>query len=84
MRLTQNPTFRRAIIPWYDSEPACYIMGSLMALVVIFSLTGIYTAGLTREYHSYIWVPILLFILSATVCIIITVRLVSHYIDHHT
>lgn len=83
MRLTQNPTFRRVIIPWYDSDPACYIMSGLMALVAVFGLTGIYTAGVTQEYHSYIWVPILLFLLSTTVCIIVTVRLIRRYVDRH-
>ena len=34
MRLDPNPMFRRIITPWYDSNPACWILLAAMLLEI--------------------------------------------------
>ncbi|MGD9213020.1 MAG: hypothetical protein PVI90_19710 [Desulfobacteraceae bacterium] len=73
---SQNPLFRRVIIPWYDAEPVCYFILIFMAAVIIFSLTGIFEANSTPEYKKHLWIPLLLFCMSFVVFISTILRLV--------
>jgi hypothetical protein len=79
MRLEKYPVFRKIIVPWYDSETLCFILTFLMFLVFLFSVEGILVAGEKTEYLGYVWVPILLVVMSGTVIISITIRLVRRY-----
>ena len=38
------PLFRRAIVPWYDSDAVCYAVVTLMAMVSLFGIVGIVAA----------------------------------------
>ncbi len=73
---TQNPLFRRVIIPWYDTEIACYFAVVFMAGVIAFSVAGIKEANSTPEFHQHIWIPIILLIMSVVVFISTLFRLV--------
>jgi len=81
MRLDQNPVFRKVIVPWYDSETVCLIVIVCMGGVVIFGFTGIAVARDNLIYLKHIWVPILLVLMSASVIVSITIRLVKRYLQ---
>jgi len=79
--MNPSPVFRRAILPWYDTNPACIGVLVLMAAVCLFGLEGIRIAGKMEPSHGYIWVPILLVVLSGCVCVSIIFRMVKRYRD---
>lgn len=73
---SKSPLFRRVIIPWYDTEPVCFFTLFFSAIIVIFSLAGIYEANTTPEFQPYIWVPIFLLIMGIAVFISTLIRLI--------
>jgi len=75
MRFDQNPLFRRAIIPWYDSNTLCIIVIVLMFFVFLFSVAGILVAFENIDYRNCLWLPELLIILSGSVFILTSIRL---------
>ena len=79
MRIDQHPLFRKAIVPWYDSEAACAITIFLMFLVFSFGCIGIFVAREAIEYQKHVWVPILLVVMSGSVIISTTIRLIKRY-----
>lgn len=74
---SQNPLFRRVIVPWYDTEPICYFTLVFMVGVILFSLAGIFEAKSVPQYQQYLWIPILLFIMSIVVFVSTIMRLVT-------
>jgi len=83
MRLDQNPIFREAIVPWYDSETACYVVTAFMLLVFLSGIIGIYTVLSIVEYHEYIWVPAILVIMSGWVIVSTSIRLIKRYVNKY-
>ena len=81
MRLDQNPVFRKVIVPWYDSETVCLIVVVCMGVVVFFGFTGISVARDNLFYQKHIWIAILLVLMSGSVIISTTVRLVKRYLQ---
>jgi hypothetical protein len=79
MRIDQNPLFRKVIVPWYDSESACYIVIFFMVLVFLFGFAGISATRENIAYHEYVWVPVLLVLMSGGVIISTTIRLIKRY-----
>ena len=79
MRLGQNTLFRKAIVPWYDSETACLIVIVFLVVVLLFGLVGISVARGNVEYHEHMWVAVLLAVLSGAVIVSTTVRLFKRY-----
>mgnify|MGYP006310617453 CR=1 FL=1 len=79
--MNPSPVFRRAILPWYDTNAACIGILILAAAVLLFGIEGIRVAGQTETYQAHIWVPILLVILSSGVGVSILFRLVKRYRD---
>ena len=79
MRIDQNPLFRKVIVPWYDSESACYIVIFIMVLVFLFGFAGISGTRENIAYHEYVWVPVLLVLMSGGVIISTTIRLIKRY-----
>ena len=68
--------FRKAFIPWYDTEPAMLLTLVFAVVVLLFSITGV-AAGLdTPRYSSYIWVPCVLGVLALIVTISTLMRLI--------
>ena len=68
--------FRKAFIPWYDTEPAMLLTLAFSVAVLLFSIIGV-AAGLdSPRYDDYIWIPGLLGALSLTVTISTLIRLV--------
>jgi len=81
MPLNQNPVFRQVIIPWYDSQKVCYLFIIIMFFTFLFGLMGILVAGEITEYKKYLWVPLLITLLSAGVMVSTTTRLIKRYIN---
>ncbi len=79
MPLDQNPLFRKVILPWYDTEKACYAVIVFMLLVFLFGIAGILEASEKTEYNEYIWVPVLIVVMSAGVIVSIAIRLIKRY-----
>lgn len=79
MRLDENPVYRKVIVPWYDSETACFIVIVFMFLVFLFGFLGISIARETVEYHEHIWVPVFLVVMSGFVIVSTTIRLIKRY-----
>ena len=79
MRLHKNPVFRKVIVPWYDSETAGLMVIVFMLLVFLFGLAGIAVARDSVEYNGYIWLPVLLMIMSGGLMLSTTIRLIKRY-----
>ena len=84
MRLDQYPVFRRVIVPWYDSEMACLILIVLMSLVFILGFAGLSVAQENEIFQGYLWVPVLVMLLSGIVVASITVRLIKRYLHRYS
>lgn len=68
--------FRKAFIPWYDTDLALLITLIFVLIVLLFSLAGVAAALDTPRYHDFIWVPCLLGTLSLAVTISTLIRLI--------
>ncbi len=82
MRLDlRNPVYRKVYVPWWDSEVACLLVIIFMFVVFLFGMLGISVAHESLEYRPFIWVPVLIVILSATVILTTTIRLIRRYLS---
>ncbi len=75
MQLDQNPFFRKAITPWYDSNFACWTLIISMMGVFAFAILGILEGIASPEFHRHIWFPSLLGGLSLFLVIKVFLRL---------
>ncbi len=81
MRREKSPVFRRAIIPWYDSNRVCWIVVSFTLATAVFSAVGIFAALEEPAYQNYFWLPLLLLLLSTGIAVSTLVRMFRRYID---
>ncbi len=79
-----KPVYRKVISPWYDSEPLCIWIIALMLVVFLFACAGISVAGSHPLWSSYIWVPILLAVLSFWVLFTTSLRLIKRIMDRRS
>ncbi len=79
MRIDQNPLFRKTIIPWYDSEAVCIGVILFMMIVFFFGVVGISVARENVEYHGYVWIAVLLVVMSAAVIFSTIIRLIKRH-----
>jgi hypothetical protein len=79
MRIGQNPVFRKTIIPWYDSEAVCIGVIILMIIVFFFGVVGISVARENAEYNGYVWIAVLLVVMSGGVIFSTTIRLIKRH-----
>ena len=75
----KSPVFRKAIIPWYHSKTAYGITIVFMLFVLLFGLAGISVARANIIFHDYIWVPIVLVVLSGLVMIFNIIRFIRRH-----
>ncbi len=78
-----KPVYRQVISPWYDSEPLCVWIITVMLVVFLFACAGISVAGSHPFWSPYIWVPIFLAGLSFWVLFSTSVRLIKRMMDRH-
>ncbi|MEJ2166796.1 MAG: hypothetical protein P8X90_14805 [Desulfobacterales bacterium] len=72
----RSPVFRKAIIPWYNSKTVCVLTIAFMLLVFLFGLAGISVAREHEDYNGYIWVPLMLVVMSAGIIVFNIIRLI--------
>ena len=77
MPSAKSPVFRKAIFPWHHSKTAYGITIAFMLLVFLFGLAGISVARTNTQFNGYIWVPIVLVVLSGGVILFNIMRLIS-------
>jgi hypothetical protein len=75
----KSPVFRKEIIPWYHSKTVCWISIAFMLFVFLFGLAGISVAREHQQYLGYVWVPVVLVVLSGGVIAINIIRLIRRY-----
>jgi len=76
----KSPVFRKPIIPWYHSKTAYGMTIAVMLLVLLFGLAGISVTREFERYSGYIWVPLVLVILSGAIAVTTLVRLFRRHI----
>lgn len=76
MKLKSELLFRKAFVPWYDTEPAIVLTLIFVLVVLLFSIAGIAASLDTPDYQDDVWVPCLLGILSLAVTISTLIRLI--------
>lgn len=81
MQIDENPLFRRAIVPWYDSEAACLVTIILMESVFVFAVFGLSVVREIPEFQRYLWFPVVLMTLSSGVVLSITIRLFRRFVQ---
>ena len=79
MPSNKSPVFRKAIIPWYHSKKAYGVNIAFMSLVFLFGLSGISVARANVQFNDYIWVPIVLVVLSGGIIIFNIIRLIRRH-----
>jgi hypothetical protein len=77
----KTPVFRRAIIPWYDSDRVCWMVFGFTTVTAVFSAVGFFAALEEPAYQNYFWLPLLLLLLSAGVATSTVVRMFRRYIN---
>ncbi|CAB1062008.1 hypothetical protein D1BOALGB6SA_6784 [Olavius sp. associated proteobacterium Delta 1] len=79
MPSAKSPVFRKAIIPWHHSKTAYGITIAFMLLVFLFGLAGIAVARANMQFNDYIWVPIVLVVLSGCSILFNIIRLIRRH-----
>jgi hypothetical protein len=79
MPSNKSPVFRKAIIPWYHSKTAYGVTIAFMLLVFLFGLAGISVARENIQYNGYIWVPLVLVVLSGGIILFNILRLIRRH-----
>lgn len=67
--------FRKAFIPWYDTELAMLMTLAFAVVVMLFSMVGVAASLDDPQYGKHLWVPCLLGTLSLFICISTIIRL---------
>ena len=78
MGVEKSTVHRKKTAPWYDSESACIALILFMFLVFWFSLLGVMEAFDTVEYIDFVWVPVLLMVMSGGVIASTIFRMIRH------
>lgn len=84
MRLDQNPFFRKIIVPWYDSDTACYIVIGCLLIILFFGFSGISVALENTANRAHIWIPVALVIMCAGVIVSTAIRLTKRYLRRYS
>jgi len=75
------PVFRKATTPWYQSKMVYGLTIAFLLFVLLFGLVGISVTREIEQYHEYVWVPVVLVVLSTGVMISAIIRLIrQHYL----
>ncbi|NOX33543.1 MAG: hypothetical protein GXP56_07370 [Deltaproteobacteria bacterium] len=75
MQLDQNPFFRKAITPWYDSNFACWLLIFIMVFVFAFAIVGVIVGSGNLDFKEHVWFPGFLSFLSLFLVVKIFFRL---------
>ena len=70
------PVFRKSTTPWYQANMVYGLTIAFVLFVVLFGLVGISVTREIEQYHEYVWVPVVLVVLSTGVMISAIIRLI--------
>ncbi len=73
------PVSRKTTRPWYQAKIVYGIIIVFMLVVLLFGLVGISVTREIEQYHSHVWVPIVLVVLSTGVMLSTILRLIRRY-----
>lgn len=79
MPTDKSPFFRKAIIPWYHSKKAYAAAIAFMLLIFLFGLAGISVARENLQFNGFVWVPIILVVLSGGIILFNIIRLIRRH-----
>ncbi len=75
------PVFRKTANPWYQSKMVYALTITFMVMVLLFGFVGISVTHEIEQYHAYVWVPVVLVVLSTGVMLSAIIRLIRrHYL----
>ena len=82
MASNKIPVFRKKVTtPWYQSKMVYGLTIAFLLFVLLFGLVGISVTREIQQYHEYVWVPVVLVVLSTGVMISAIIRLIRrHYL----
>lgn len=75
----KSPVFRKAIIPWYHSKTVYGATIAFMLIVFLFGLAGISVSSANIQFNDYIWLPIVLVVLSGGIILLSIVRFIKRH-----
>jgi hypothetical protein len=82
MRLDQKgPVYRKVFVPWWDSEVACLLVIVFMFVAFLFGIVGISVANKMPQFRPFVWVPVLIVVLSSVVILSTTIRWIRRYLN---
>lgn len=84
MKLDKNPSFRKMVTPWHDSDLFCLVISIFAGHVFYFSNVGISVALEHHQYERYCWVPITLMVLSGILLVTNLFRILSRMVSRST
>lgn len=76
LKVRNELLFRKAFIPWYDTDLFLYLTLIFAVVVLLFSMNGVAAALDNPQFTGYIWVPCLLMMLSLALTISTLIRLI--------
>lgn len=79
-RFDHSSLYRKIIVPWHETETACFILIGFMCLIFLFAISGLSVARESAEFHEHIWVPFLIMGMSVFVIISVSIRLTKRYV----
>ena len=80
MKLAQNPSFRKIVVPWHDSDLFCIVVSVFMVIAFSFGRVGLRLATESEKYHGYSWLPVVLMVLSGIVLATNLVRVLTRMV----
>ena len=81
MPSNKTHVFRKAANPWYQSKIVYGLTITFMLIALLFGLVGISVTREIEQYHDYLWVPLVVVVLSTGVMISAIFRLIRrHYL----
>ena len=70
------PVFSKSTTPWYQAKMVYGLTIAFLLFVLLFGLVGISVTREIEQYHEYVWVPVVLVVLSTGVMISAIIRLI--------
>jgi len=80
MSIDQHVVHRKVFSPWYDTDSVCVAALMFTVLVGVFCLAGISVCDENAAFQNYIWIPVLLMVLSGILFVSIFIRLAKRYV----
>jgi hypothetical protein len=78
---TEEPFYKKTILPWYHSNSVCIIITFIMTGIIAFSVIGIQVANTLPVWYKLKGIPYALLILSAIFLMIYLGRFIQNKVQ---